>query len=45
MPPGGDAVGFVDGYEDGLALGEHLGKAGDAHTLGRDKEGVRSPVR
>jgi hypothetical protein len=33
-------VGFVDGDEDGLALGEHLGEAGDAHALGGDEEKV-----
>ena len=33
-------MGFVDGDEDGLALGEHLGEAGDAHALGSDKEEV-----
>ena len=33
-------MGFVDGDEDGLALGEHLGEAGDAHALGGDEEEV-----
>src|ERR1700761_7115811 len=34
VAPGGDAVGFVDGDESGLAPGEHLGEAGDAHAFG-----------
>ena len=40
VAPGGDAVGFVDGDEDGLALGEHLREAGDAHAFGSDEEEV-----
>ena len=39
-----DAVGFVDGDERGLALGEHLGEAGDAHALGGDEEEVERAV-
>jgi hypothetical protein len=44
MAPGGDAVGFVDGDEGGLALGEHLGKAGDAEALGGDEEEVERAI-
>ncbi len=33
VAPAGDAVGFVDGDEGGLAAGEHLGEAGDAKAL------------
>ena len=40
VAPNADAVGLVDGDEGGLAAGEHLGKAGDAHPLGRDEEEV-----
>ena len=40
VAPDADAVGLVDGDEGGLAAGEHLGKAGDAHPLGRDEEEV-----
>ena len=40
VAPDADAVGLVDGDESGLAAGEHLGKAGDAHALGRDEEEV-----
>ena len=39
-----DAVGFVDGDQGGLALGEHLGKAGDAEALGRDEEELQGAV-
>ena len=44
VAPGGDAVGFVDGDERWLAAGEHLGKAGDAHALGRDEEELEIAV-
>ena len=44
VAPGGDAVGFVDGDEGGLAAGEHLGEAGDAHALGRDEEELEGAV-
>ena len=40
VAPDADAVGLVDGDEGGLAAGEHLGEAGDAHPLGRDEEEV-----
>ena len=33
-------MGFVDGNEGGLALGEHGGEAGDAHAFGGDEEEV-----
>ena len=39
-----DAVGLVDGDEGGLAFGEHLGEAGDAHALGRDEEKLEGAV-
>ena len=39
-----DAVGFVDGDERGLALGEHLREAGDAQALGGDEEEVEFAV-
>ncbi len=44
MAPGGDAVRLVDGDERGLAFGEHLGKAGDLHALGRDEEELEGPI-
>ncbi len=44
VAPGGDAVGLVDGDEGGLAAGEHLGEAGDAHALGGDEEEVEGAV-
>ena len=44
VAPGGDAVGLVDGDEGGLALGEHLGEAGDAHALGGDEEELEGAV-
>jgi hypothetical protein len=37
-------VGFVDGDEAWLALGEHLGEAGDAHALGGDEEELEGAV-
>ena len=37
-------MGFVDGDEGGLAFGEHLGEAGDAHALGRDEEELECSV-
>ncbi len=44
VAPGGDAVGLVDGDEGRLALGEHLGEAGDAHALGGDEEELEGAV-
>ena len=44
VAPLGDAVGFVDGDERGLAAGEHLGEAGDAHALGGDEEELEGAV-
>ena len=44
MSPGGDAVGFVDGYEGRLATGEHLGEVGNAHALGCDEEELEGAV-
>ena len=44
VAPGGDAVGFVDGDERGLAAGEHLGEARDAHALGGDEEELEVAV-
>ena len=44
VAPGGDAVGLVDGDEGGLAFGEHLGKAGDAHALGCNEEELEGAV-
>ena len=44
VSPLGDAVGFVDGDECGLALGEHFGEAGDAKALGGDEEELESAV-
>ncbi len=44
VAPLGDAVGFVDGDEGGLALGEHLGEAGDAEALGGDEEELQFAV-
>ena len=44
VAPCGDAVGFVDGDERGLAAGEHLGEAGDAQALGCDEEEVEGAV-
>jgi hypothetical protein len=41
----GDAVGFVDGDEGGLALGEHFGEAGDAEAFGGDEEELEAPLR
>jgi len=40
VAPGGDAVGLVNGDENGFALGEHLGEARDSHALGGDEEEV-----
>ena len=39
-----DAMGFVDGDQRWLALGEHLGEAGDAQALGRDEEELQFAV-
>ena len=39
-----DAVRLVDGDERGLALGEHLGKAGNAQPLRRDEEELQAAV-
>ncbi len=44
VTPGRDAVGFVDGDESGLLFGEHLGEAGDAHSLGSDEEELQGAV-
>ena len=44
VAPGADAVGLVDGDEGGLAAGEHLGEAGDAHALGGDEEELEGAV-
>ena len=40
VSPLGDAVGFVDGDEDGFAFCEHLGEAGNAHSFGGDEEKI-----
>jgi len=45
VPPDADAVGFVDGDEGGLAAGEHLREAGDAHALGAMKRKSSEPER
>ena len=37
-------MGLVDGDEGGLAAGEHLGEAGDAHALGCDEEELEGAV-
>ena len=39
-----DAVRLVDGDQGRLALGQHLGEAGDAQALGRDEEEVEPAV-
>ena len=40
VSPLGDAVGFVDCDEGGFTLGEHLGEARNAHSLGGDEEKI-----
>jgi hypothetical protein len=44
VPPLRDTVSLVDGDERGSALGQHLGKAGDAEALGGDEEEIE-PAR
>ena len=44
MAPLGDAVGFVDGDQGRLALGEHLGEAGDAKAFRGDEEELERAV-
>ena len=40
-----DAVGFVDGDQGRLALGQHLREAGNAEALGSDEEKLSVPSR
>ncbi len=44
VSPGGDAMRFIDSDERRFAAGEHLGKAGNAHALGRDEEELEVAV-
>ncbi len=45
VPPLRDTVRLVDGDERGSALGQHLGKAGDAEALGAMKRKSSRPAR
>ena len=45
VSPLGNAVGFVDGDQAGLALGQHLGEAGNAQAFGRDEQKLQGAVQ